>query len=63
MEAGEVAQNMTLMATSLGLGALLLGGFIDNRLSDLLDVDGYDEAPLLPIVIGRKPAAAPTSGT
>jgi SagB-type dehydrogenase family enzyme len=58
MEAGEVAQNMSLMATSLGLGALLLGGFIDNPLSDLLDVDGYDEAPLLPIVIGRKPAAA-----
>jgi len=60
MEAGEVAQNMSLMATSLGLGALLLGGFIDNPLSNVLDVDGYDEAPLLPIVIGRKPAAAST---
>jgi SagB-type dehydrogenase family enzyme len=55
MEAGEVAQNMSLLAISAGLGALLLGGFIDNALSELLGIDGLDEAPLLPIVIGRKP--------
>lgn len=62
MEAGEVGQNMTLVATSLGLGVLLLGGFIDDHLSEVLDIDGYDEAPLLPIVVGRKPAAAAATG-
>jgi SagB-type dehydrogenase family enzyme len=53
MEAGEAAQNLCLLATSLGLGACLLGGFHDDRLSDLLDIDGVDEAPLLPALIGR----------
>lgn len=53
MEAGEVAQNMTLVATSLGLGGCLLGGFLDNDLSEFLEIDGVDEAPLLPVVLGR----------
>lgn len=56
MEAGEVGHNLALLAASLGLGACLLGGFLDDQLSKLLDIDGLDEAPLLPIVVGR-PAA------
>lgn len=59
MEAGEVGQNMALLATSMGLGACLLGGFLDNMLSEQLGIDGIDEAPLLPIVLGRKPAGKP----
>lgn len=55
MEAGEAAQNFGLLSDSLGLGACLLGGFLDDALSDLLGVDGVDEAPLLPIVVGRRP--------
>lgn len=54
METGEVGQNLSLVATSLGLGVCLLGGFIDDALSDLLGIDGIDEAPLLPIVVGKK---------
>lgn len=53
IEAGEVAQNLSLVATSLGLGGYLLGGFIDNALSDVLEIDGVDEVPLLPVVLGR----------
>ncbi len=52
MEAGEAAQNLGLLAASMGLGACLLGGFNDDRLSELLDVDGVDEAPLLPVLLG-----------
>ncbi len=59
VEAGEAAQNLCLLATSMGLGACLLGGFRDDLLSDLLDVDGVDEAPLVPVLLGRPaPAAA-----
>ncbi len=52
MEAGEAAQTLCLLATSLGLGACLLGGFYDDELARFLDLDGVDEAPLLPILVG-----------
>lgn len=61
MEAGEVGHNLALLATSLGLGACLLGGFLDDQLSKILDVNGVDEAPLLPVVLGR-PAGAKAAG-
>jgi SagB-type dehydrogenase family enzyme len=60
MEAGEVAQNLCLLATSMDLGACLLGGFNDDLLSDFLDIDGVDEAPLLPVLVGRP---APAGGS
>lgn len=56
MEAGEAAQNLCLVATSMGLGACLLGGFNDDLLSKFLDIDGVDEAPLLPVLVGRSAA-------
>jgi SagB-type dehydrogenase family enzyme len=61
IEAGEVGHNLALLAASLGLGTCLLGGFLDDSLSKLLDIDGVDEAPLLPIVVGR-PAATNVAG-
>ncbi len=61
IEAGEVGHNLALLASSLGLGSCLLGGFLDDSLSKLLDIDGVDEAPLLPIVVGR-PAATNIGG-
>jgi len=53
MEAGEAAQNLSLVATSMDLGACLVGGFNDDLLSELLDIDGVEEAPLLPVLVGR----------
>jgi SagB-type dehydrogenase family enzyme len=59
MEAGEAAQNLCLLATSMDLGACLLGGFNDDLLSQFLGIDGVEEAPLLPVLVGRPaPAAA-----
>jgi len=53
MEAGEVAQNLTLEATSLGLGSVSMGGFFDDELARLLGLDEVSEPCLLPIVLGR----------
>lgn len=53
MEAGEVGHGMSLVAGALGLGLCLVGGFHDDALSRLLEVDGQNEAPLLPAVLGR----------
>jgi SagB-type dehydrogenase family enzyme len=54
MEAGEAAQNLCLVASAMDLGTCLLGGFNDDWLSDLLDIDGVEEAPLLPVLVGRQ---------
>lgn len=58
MEAGEAAQNFCLVATSMDLGVCLLGGFDDDRLSELIEIDGVEEAPLLTAVAGRPRASA-----
>jgi SagB-type dehydrogenase family enzyme len=57
MEAGEAAQNLCLVATSMDLGACLVGGFNDDRLSEFLDIDGVEEAPLVVAAVGW-PAAS-----
>ena len=53
MEAGEVAQNLSLLATSMELASCALGGFLDNELSRLVGADGFTEAALLPMIVGR----------
>jgi SagB-type dehydrogenase family enzyme len=52
MDAGHVAQNLCLAAAALGLGACPAGGFDDDRLNDLLGLDGVDEAALYAVAIG-----------
>lgn len=56
MEAGAVGQNLNLLATSLGLGCVWLGGFLDDELAALIGLDEVDEPVLVPIVIGRRAA-------
>ncbi|HEY5724051.1 MAG TPA: SagB/ThcOx family dehydrogenase [Allosphingosinicella sp.] len=53
LEAGHGMQNILLVATALDLGACPVGGFIDDRLNDLLDIDGVEEAALYAAIIGR----------
>jgi SagB-type dehydrogenase family enzyme len=53
LEAGHLMQNLLVAAEALELGAVPLGGFLDNRLSRLLEIDGVDEAPLYVAAIGR----------
>jgi SagB-type dehydrogenase family enzyme len=56
MDAGHVAQNLALVATALGLGACPGGGFDDDRLNQLLDLDGMNEAVLSLVAIGATSA-------
>lgn len=56
MESGAAAHGMSLVARSLGLADCYVGGFLDDELSEFLGIDGVQEAPLLPLVIGRQPA-------
>ncbi|CAB3289864.1 SagB-type dehydrogenase domain protein [Methanocaldococcus lauensis] len=49
MEVGHVAQNIYLMATSLGLGTVSVGAFYDNEIKNIL---GIDEYPLLLMPVG-----------
>jgi SagB-type dehydrogenase family enzyme len=51
-EAGHAAQNACLVAGSLGLGSLCLGGFHDARLNRFLGLDGVSEAALYGVAVG-----------
>jgi SagB-type dehydrogenase family enzyme len=53
LEAGHIAQNVLLAASSLELEALPIGGFVDSELDELLDIDGVDESSLYLLAVGR----------
>jgi SagB-type dehydrogenase family enzyme len=53
LEAGHIAQNGYLVATSTGMGACAVGAFMDDDLNALLDVDGRDEAALYMLAVGK----------
>ncbi len=50
LEAGHIAQNMSLVATALGLGSVCVGGFYDDDLNALLGVDGVREAAVYGVI-------------
>ncbi len=52
MEAGHAAQNLLLQAAALGLGAVLLGAFSDERVRQVLMLN-QTETPLYLIPVGR----------
>lgn len=51
-EYGHCAQNISLIATELGLGTCSIGGFIDDGLNKLLDFDKIDESVIGVITVG-----------
>lgn len=53
-EVGHVAQNILLVATSMKLGSVAVGGFIDDEINQILDIDGVDESTLYMIAIGKQ---------
>ncbi len=52
LEAGHAAQNVLLQAVSLGLGAVPIGAFEDNRVQEVLGLPG-DHEPLYLIPVGH----------
>jgi SagB-type dehydrogenase family enzyme len=53
LEAGHVGQNLCLSASSLELGCVMLGGFMDDDVNRIIEVDGVDEFTLYGAAIGR----------
>lgn len=54
MEAGHMAQNLLLLATGLEMANLAVGGYIDSKVTELLDLELVKEVPLYMIVVGGK---------
>ena len=60
LEAGHICQNILLAATAQELGAVAVGGFIDDEVNELLDLDGFDEAAVYLVAAGH-PGVRPVS--
>lgn len=52
LEAGHLMQNLSLLAPAVGLGMVPLGGYYDDKLHDLMGVNGVDEAVVYTAVAG-----------
>lgn len=57
-EAGAACQNLSLMATALGLAHVVLGGFYDDEVHSCLEIDGVDHAAVTAIAVGARGAEA-----
>lgn len=51
-EVGHLAQNLQLVATALGLGAIPRAGYLDRRVNDHLGLDGVNEAVVSAVTVG-----------
>lgn len=54
MDAGHVAQNLYLAATSINLGCCVVGAFFDDEVNDVLELDGREETAVYMATIGRR---------
>ncbi len=52
IEAGHISQNIYLQAVSLGLGSVSVGAFLDDKVNQLIDVDGQKEAVIYLHAVG-----------
>lgn len=52
IEAGHIGQNLLLAAVAAGFGAVPIGGFYDDKINDLLQLDGCEEAALYLVLTG-----------
>lgn len=53
MEAGHLAQNIHLMSEALNLSSCAIGGFIDDELNKLLDLEGTCESVVYLVAVGH----------
>jgi SagB-type dehydrogenase family enzyme len=53
MEAGHIAQNACLVATSMGLGTCAIGAFQDEGVNRVLGLDGNNESALYLVAVGK----------
>ena len=53
-EAGHVAQNFYLTSTALNLACCAVGGYVDDNIHELLDIDGVSESVVYVLAVGEK---------
>ncbi len=53
-EGGHIAQNLYLAAEAAGLGACMVGAFVDDAVNSLLRIDGRQEAALGLVALGPR---------
>lgn len=53
LEAGHLGQNISLLATELGMGSCALGGYIDSEVNKLLDIKLQKEVTIYIIAVGN----------
>lgn len=57
LEAGHIANNLALAATSIGLGSCQIGAFFDDEINQILKVDGTHESVIYLSIVGHPPIA------
>jgi SagB-type dehydrogenase family enzyme len=53
IEAGHLAQNLTLAAMGLGFGALNIGGYVDRAIDEFLELDGINHSTVYMMAVGK----------
>jgi len=53
LDAGHLAENLHLAATALGLGACMVGAFLDDEMNALVGVDGDEESVIYAACVGK----------
>jgi nitroreductase len=54
VESGHIAQNFYLLSVATNLSCCAIGGYFDDALNKLLDIDGVNETVLYALAIGEK---------
>lgn len=57
LDAGHIAQNLALAATSIGLGSCQVGAFFDDEVNKVIGVDGEEESAIYFSVVGYSAGA------
>ena len=53
LDAGHIAQNLALSATTIGLGSCQIGAIFDDEVNKLLGVDGIEESAIYLSTVGH----------
>ena len=53
LDAGHVAENLALAATSISCGSCHIGAFFDDEINSILNIDGTQESAICLSVVGH----------
>lgn len=54
LDAGHIAQNLAICATSIGLGSCQIGAFFDDEINKIVGINGIDESTIYMSVLGHQ---------